>query len=40
MCSYETLYEYMITDVEKGRIVDGLFGFGQDVLFYDEIEDG
>ena len=41
MCSYETLYyEYMITDVEKGRIVDDLFGFGQDVFFYEEIEDG
>ena len=41
MCSYETLYyEYMITDVEKGRIVDDLYGFGQDVFYYEEIEDG
>ena len=41
MCSYETLYYvYMITDVEKGRIVDDLFGFGQDVFFHEEIEDG
>ena len=29
----------MITDVEKGRMVDDLFGFDQDVFFYEEIED-